>query len=357
MGGLAASGIASAGHSQLAPTSRPGRGSCKAKIIDVHTHPIVPAWRSAIAKATGQSPDDLKMYQAPVPQWTAARHIENMDKHGITGSVLSIPLVANLATGSQAKTLVRKINEEMANAVSEYPGRLGAFGVLPLDNIDAALEETAYMLDVLKFEGIGIGTNYAGHYLGDPYFDPLLSELNRRTTVLFAHSSTPPGYKPDSTALDPSMIEIMFDTTRMLLNMVLSGAKRRFSDLKIISTHGGGTMPYLAGRVSVIEPLIGAGAGRATMAGRDILADLATFYFDLTAATFPGSLDAIRRLVPVSRLLFGSDWPMMPADEIPPALKNLNSYDNFSNEMRVDILAKNAVDLLPGLGGRICSVS
>lgn len=324
----------------------------KTGIIDVHTHPTVPVWRAAIAKATGQSPDNLKMFQATIPEWTARRHVEDMDSVGIQSSVLSMPGVANLASGEAARSLCRAMNEEIARAVSDFPDRFAAFGILPLDDLDAALEETSYVLDVLKFDGVGIGTNFGGRYLGDPLFDPLLSELDSRDAVLFTHSSPPPGYRPEP-GLDPSILEFMFDTTRMLLNMVLSGAKSRFASIKIISTHGGGTIPYLAGRVAVLEPHLGAGPGRPTMSASDILAGLGSFYYDLTAATSHAALDAIRRLVPDTQLLFGSDAPMMPLSEIPPAVESLASYEAISENNLQDILQNNALSVLSNLNERL----
>lgn len=323
-------------------------------IIDVHTHPTLPVWREVIAKATGQSPDNLKMFQASVPAWNAEWHVGEMDRLGIQSAVLSMPGVAHLAAGEQAKRLCRQMNDEIAKAISDFPDRFAAFGILPLDDMDAALDETAYVLDILKFDGVGIGTNFSGRYLGDTLFDPLLLELNSRKSVLFAHSSPPPGFSPDG-GLDPSILEFMFDTTRMLLNMVLSGARRRFSDINIISTHGGGTIPYLAGRITVLEPLLGAGAGRPTMSASDIMSDLSSFYYDLTASTSHAALDAIRRLVPDSQLLFGSDTPMMPSSEIAPAVENLHSYGLIPDQDLTNILSRNALHLLPNLSERVSS--
>lgn len=343
------------------PTSKAGGVDGKVApssvmVIDVHSHATILPWREALARMTGQTADTLKMFQTPVPKWTASNAVEEMDKYRVTASVLSIPGVAGLASGASARELCRRINDEMAEAVARYPNRFGAFGAIPLDSMDAALEETAYILDVLKFDGIGIGTNFGGHYLGDPPFDPLLAELDRRKAVLFAHASPSPGFRPDPNAIDPSILEFMFDSTRMLVNLVLSGTKRRFRHVKIISTHAGGTMPYLAGRVSTIEPLLGAGGGRPTMAGEDILADLATFYYDLTASTAPAALDAIRRLVPDTRLLFGSDSPVMPGIEITRALDSLRGYSPLTDDGRRSILCRNALDILPQLASRLVQV-
>ena len=80
-------------------------------------------------------------------------------------------------------------------------------------------------------------------YLGDPRFDPWFEEMNRRKVTLFMHPTVARASLAIDLKIDISMLELMFDTTRMLTNMVFTGAKRRFSDIRMISTHAGGTHP------------------------------------------------------------------------------------------------------------------
>jgi Cytochrome bd terminal oxidase subunit II len=104
----------------------------------------------------------------------------------------------------------------------------------------------------------------------------------------------------------------MFDTTRMITNMVATGAKKRFSQIKIISTHGGGTIPYLVNRIQSLEHTFGVGAGRLELSSEEVREGIASFYYDLTAATSEAQLGAILKLVPVSQLLMGLDLPLCP---------------------------------------------
>jgi predicted TIM-barrel fold metal-dependent hydrolase len=144
----------------------------------------------------------------------------------------------------------------------------------------------------------------------------------------------------------------MFDSKRMATNMVLSGAKKRFAEVRLICTHGGGTIPYLASRISILEPLFGAGPNRPTLSGEEVLAGLSTFYFDLTASTAPASLDAIRHLVAPSQLMLGFDFPMMPASTVPGAWKKFEEY-NYSAGDRYDVVQGTALKLLPTLAARL----
>jgi hypothetical protein len=96
-------------------------------------------------------------------------------------------------------------------------------------------------------DGVSTSTSINDVYLGEPQFDPWFEELNRRGATLFVHPTFTKAAQTLLNGLNPSVLEFMFDTTRMIANMVATGAKKRFSNIKIISTHGGGTIP-LAGR-------------------------------------------------------------------------------------------------------------
>jgi hypothetical protein len=117
--------------------------------------------------------------------------------------------------------------------------------------------------------------------------------------------------------------------------MVLSGAKQRFANIRMICTHGGGTIPYVASRISILEPLFGAGPDRPVLSGEEVLEGLSTFYFDLTASSAAASLDAIGHLVSASRLMLGFDYPMMPASTIPGAWERLENYDRLNTRQSI----------------------
>jgi 6-methylsalicylate decarboxylase len=317
------------------------------KLIDVHSHPLLPIWKAALAKATGQSSDFI--FGTKMPQWSVALHLDVMDKNEISVGMLSLPGATNFLTGHDARALARAVNEELANIVNRYSARFGAFAAVPLDNMEAAIEETAYALDVLKLDGVASSTHYSEKYLGDSYFDPWFDEMNRRGTTLFAHPVPPSSFRPGGGGLDVSILEFMFESTRMVANLVLSGTKKKYSDIHIISTHGGGTIPYLASRMSILEPVFGAGEDRPTLSSEEVIAGLGSFYFDLTASTAAASLDAIRHLVPAHQLLMGFDFPMMPASTIAPARSRFAAYEDLRPQERDMILWQNAMRLLPRL--------
>src|SRR3981081_2743202 len=111
-------------------------------------------------------------------------------------------------------------------------------------------------------DGVSTSTSINDVYLGEPQFDPWFEELNRRGATLFVHPTFTKASLTLFNGMKPSLLVFMFDTTRMIANMVATGAKKRFSNIKIISTHGGGTIPYLVNRIQMLEHAFGVGTGR-----------------------------------------------------------------------------------------------
>jgi len=309
-------------------------------IIDVHSH--------IITNLGSQAPMDK------LPPWSIEQSLSLMDANGIAASVLSLPDSASHAEGPEACQLARRINEQLADIVSKHPTRFGAMATLPaLAATDGVLGEMAYALDALKLDGIATTTSTNDIYLGDTRYDPWLEEMNRRGVTLFVHPVPAKASRSVDLGIDVSILEFMFDTTRMLTNMIFSGAKNRFSNIKIISTHGGGTIPYLMTRIETLEQVFGAGKDRAHLSPAEIGEGLASFYYDLTAATSPAQLFGLQQMVPLSRLVMGFDNPFMPEWTFPPAIQDMQRWDGFSETEVFAIAHKNAESLYPALADRL----
>ena len=301
-------------------------------IIDVHSHAIV-----AIGEQAPMSPQ---------PRWSAEAMLELMDTHGVATALISLP---NVAAGNDACALARQMNEWLANLVSRYPGRFGAMASLPQGSPDDVLNELAYALDTLHLDGVFTPSSINDVYLGDSTFDPWFEEMDRRGVTLFIHPAAAKASHPLYLGLNVSLLEFMFDSTRMLTNMVFSGAKKRFARIKMISTHGGGTLPYLVTRLQTLAQVFGSGEGRAQLSEDEIREGLASFYYDLTAATSSAQLHAIQQLVPASQLLMGFDHPFMPERSIRPAIDDVRQWAGFDDSDLPLIANGNASLLYPRL--------
>ncbi len=152
--------------------------------------------------------------------------------------------------------------------------------------------------------------------------------------------------------MNVALMEFMFESTRMVANMVLTGAKTKYPAINIISTHGGGTIPYLSGRLSILQPILGMNSRLPPLTSEEIMAGLTSFY-DLTASTTAPSLRAIEAFIPADKLLVGFDFPMMPDTTIAPARSNLVATDLFNAAVKQKISRRNELNLLPRLRARL----
>jgi predicted TIM-barrel fold metal-dependent hydrolase len=231
----------------------------------------------------------------------------------------------------------------MADLATRYPHRFGSFATVPLPDVDGALAEITYALDVLKLDGVGLLASYGPGFLGDQQFDPVLSLLNERRATVFIH----PNYHPSSKALGMKipgfLVEFPFDTTRAVANLIFSGALERFPDIKFILAHNGGAMPYLSWRVS-LAPLIDKRFESFSQAG--ILKAIRGFYFETAQAAGPAVIAALMEVAEPDHILLGTDWPYCPATVTRAGDQSLAHLPtrNIAPEM---IFRANALKLFP----------
>ena len=311
--------------------------------IDVHHHIIPPVYLEAMRRVGIADPIPGVDY----PAWDVQTTLAVMDRQGIATAMVSISepgvYFGNVAL---ARDLARQINEFSARLVADHPQRFGAFAVLPLPDVEAALRELAYALDTLKLDGIGLLTNYRGTYLGDAALEALFAELNRRQVVAFIHPSTPPSTDQPTFGLPPSLYEFTFDTTRMVANLLYSGTLDRYPNLRLILSHAGGTVPYLTKRLT-FGPTIG--SYLKARAPQNLIASLRQLYYDVAMSASPYALPSLQALVDPSHILFGSDYPFMPEPAVADNVAGLADYEGFDQQAQWKIERENARALFPRL--------
>jgi len=157
--------------------------------IDVHQHVVPPFYAEALASHGGDPSGSI------TPDWSPQSALDFMDSQQIATGILSVstPSVVGWAQ-TERREMARRINEYTADLVADRPGRFGSFATLPLPDVGGAIEELRYALDTLHADGIVLMASYAGKYLGDPAFEPLWAELDRRHAIVFEH----PGDTQDS---------------------------------------------------------------------------------------------------------------------------------------------------------------
>lgn len=274
--------------------------------IDVHHHIVPEFYRRALAAGGVDSP----ITGVEFPPWDVESSLAMMDRQGIRTAMvsLSVPGVA-LPEPHLARRLARSVNEFMAELRTSHPERFGAFAALPLPDLDAAMDEMKYALDVLGLDGVGLFTNYGRAYLGEPAFDPLLEELSGRRAVAFVHPAGPPPEDRSNVDLPASVCEFPFATTRMATQMLYNGTFDRHPALRMILPHAGGTIPYLAERLTVADIIRPEMAGHAPA---DPLGALRSQYYDTAMSGNPRTISTLRAFVGSPQVLVGTDFPFMP---------------------------------------------
>ncbi len=301
--------------------------------IDTHHHLFSPAYLAEL----------VKINQAPpiVKNWSVARTLDDMNKAGVATSILSVTLPhVSFADIPNARRIARESNEWVARLGQDNVGRFGSFAMLPMQDTDSALRELEYALDVLKADGIALLTSYGDKWLGHPSFAPVMDELNRRKAVLYTHPTLANCCGNLLPNIPPIVIEYGTDTTRTITDIVFSGTAARCPDLRFIFSHAGGTLPFLVERlikVPVIDPKM------AARVPNGVMHELKRFYYDTAWTSNPMALSALTKLVDVSQILFGSDYPYRTgADHV----KGLAEYGFSAADLQA-IGRDNAVRLLP----------
>ncbi|MBS0234162.1 MAG: amidohydrolase [Proteobacteria bacterium] len=372
----------------MSDTSISTRGSTG--LIDVHHHIVPDQYVKALARK-----GITKALGVPLPKWNLNTTLDVMDQNEIATSVISIS-APGVYFGNVdeplpfARQLAHDTNDICAEIVADHSDRFCAFATLPLPDIDAALRELEYALDHLKFDGVALFSNYDGYYLGDSKFEALHAELNRRKVVVFIHPSSPPGLEQSHLGLPEALLDVCFDTTRAAYSLVVHGVMQRHPDISFILSHAGGTLPYLAGRVSMtakllanahgIGPAIGDAAGLVSRIfpglkdsmpellkyyinfKKNVIPDgpeyfLRKFHYDTALSASPHTFASLLTVVDSSRILFGSDYVFATRDAVPLTIRGIQDFATFTPSNIAAIMRDNAVRLFPRLGREVAVAS
>jgi predicted TIM-barrel fold metal-dependent hydrolase len=185
-------------------------------------------------------------------------------------------------------------------------------------------------------------TSYSGKYLGDPAFWLVLEELNRRAAVVYTHPLVPHCCGNIASGAGANTIEYATDTTRTIASLLFTGAAAKFPDIRWIFSHSGGTVPFLLSRFFQEEKLM---KDRAAKLPQGLKYELAKFFYDTAQGNHAGALAALTKIAPVSRMLYGTDYPFRDGAEVNAGL---SAYGFSANDLRA-IERDNALRLLPRL--------
>jgi len=302
-------------------------------IVDVHHHALLPGITEGIDLGT-----------VNIPTWSIDDSLDFLDRVEIDVAVLALssPGVPYCNPG-KARNIARRINETLAGYVARRPDRFGAFATLSLPYMDLALAELEYAIDTLGLDGLGVMSNY-GSYFGSPHYDPLFAELSWRGCPVHIHPRPPALAANQDFGLPPSLYEFTFESTRVAVQIVYNNVFNRFPGIKLILSHAGGTVPFLAKRLTYGPQIVTDLKGKVP---RDVIGELAKFYFDVAMVSGRFTLPALNALVPTGQILYGSDFPFMPELDILESTGDVFDFRGYTNEDGRKIASENALQLFP----------
>jgi aminocarboxymuconate-semialdehyde decarboxylase len=242
------------------------------------------------------------------PMWDYDLRIQDMDAAGVDIAIVSLTC-PNVYFGDAATSLraARHVNDSMAEQQTLRPDRIRWLASIPWQYELLALQE---LERALKSGAVGVMViaNISGANLTDPEFVAIWKEIDRRKLPVLVHPGAPlgiQGMSMDRFGLVPP-VGFTFDTTLAFSRMILSGFLDRYPNIKLIAAHGGGTLPYLAGRLDRCHERL--------PAAQEVISEkpseyLRRIYYDAVLY----SEAALRMCVEVAgtdeRVLYGSDYP------------------------------------------------
>jgi predicted TIM-barrel fold metal-dependent hydrolase len=276
-------------------------------IIDFHTHIVPPKVNQNRDEYARRCSRFASIFTDPMAKLaTVEELIAAMDKDSVDISVV-------LNFGWSTLSLCAEGNDYILESVTRYPKRLIGFcSVVPTQD-DTALKEVERCI---KDGARGIGELRIDSHISNKtsleIIQPLVDIIIKNNLILLTHASEPVGHRYSGKG----------EATPDVLYTLITA----FPDLKLVCAHWGGGLPFYA-----LMP--------------EVKTALKNVYFDTAASPFlysPQVYGQVAQLVGADKILFGSDYPLIPQRRF---LKEIAALD-LSVETKSKILSGNAKKLL-----------
>ena len=289
-------------------------------VIDIHTHMFTAAWLELLKKRGGafnlQTRPDGKqeIFRGSTPvvipqvgHFDYELRIREMDRYGIDLSVVSLTC-PNVYWGDEATSVLaaQESNDSMQAAQARWPDRIRWFTSLPWEYPARAVQELERTV-AGGAVGVMVLGNIAGRSLTDPVFAPVWAAIDAKGLPVLVHPTDPLGAQDMGIAPHNLFWSVGFtyDTTLAIAKMIFSGFFDRYPQLKIIASHGGGTLPYLVGRFEMADRVEFDHLREIKRKPRDYLRHI--YYDSITYDLAP--LKVLLDVAGTSQVMLGTDWP------------------------------------------------
>jgi aminocarboxymuconate-semialdehyde decarboxylase len=170
---------------------------------------------------------------------------------------LANPPLELVGAPDRTPELARLANDALAELCRAHPDRFPAFvAALPMNNIEASLAEIDRAVRDLGAKGVQLFTNVAGKPLSAPEFRPIFRLMAAHDLPVWVHPMRGPQFS-DYASEQTSQNEIWFmfgwpyETTACVTRLIYSRLFDELPQLKIITHHMGGMIPYYCGKITL----------------------------------------------------------------------------------------------------------
>jgi aminocarboxymuconate-semialdehyde decarboxylase len=299
------------------PKSTRTRGRARKPVaIDFHAHIVVPE----VFAVTQKHGLHARLGLGPVAALGDARRSEevmrkmsgtterlaDMDAMGVDIQVISPSLVHSSsywAEGAEAIALDRTTNDALAAMVATNPDRFVGIGIVPMHDPALAVQELERCVTSLGFRGVAISTEVNGAEIGDPKFRPFWKTAEQLGAVVFIHPAGNDNPRLRRFGLSFHVGQ-PFEEALAMASLVFDRILDDFPKLKVLIVHGGGYLPFYAGRLDQ--------AVRNNLKDERLSGDFSSYvkrlYYD-TVLFNPDMLEYLATKAPPRHIVMGSDWP------------------------------------------------
>ncbi len=294
--------------------------------IDLFCHILPPAYFERMTAISARGAYMQKRIREIPVRVDLELRFRMMDLFGDYVQVLSLaaPPLEALAAADASPELARLANDSMAEIVARHPDRFPAFiASMPMNNVEAAVREIDRAVTELNAAGIQIFTNVNGRALDDPEFAPLFERMAALDRPIWLHPTRTATFADYATE-PKSRFELWwafgwpYETSVAMARILFAGYFDRFPNLKVITHHMGGMIPYFAGRIGPGLDQLGVRTD-----DEDLTAYLKRlqkrpydyfkmFYADTALFGAPDAMECGLKFFGADQVVFASDFPFDP---------------------------------------------
>lgn len=281
---------------------------------------------------------DVQRFRLAPSAYDPQKKIADMDRTGIDVSVVSVnipgPDMLPTELGIEG---ARICNDYIADLCSRHPRRFAGFASLPLQDMDAALNELDRAIRTNDLRGVMLFSHINNKPVDSPDFEPFYQEVERQGIPLIVHPTVPPwGSYIKEYSMIP-MFGLMVDTSIAVLRLILGGVLERHPNLIVVHPHCGGVIPYLMPRIEEQTEVKRRGRDNITKAPGEYYKNI---YLDVVSPSSQ-AMNYVLDFAGPDRLLFGSDHPWVKMESLLACVEEMD----LSEEDKDKILYKNAASL------------